>query len=147
MKQKYCVDCDKKIDRKSTRCCTCANRITNAKVRGENNPSWQGDDITYHALHTWMNRTHGKANKCENDLNHKGFYEWANLSGKYHRDRSDWKMLCHSCNQRMDWIRRNGDKCKRGHEFTEENTYWNKERRRCRACIAAYRIEYRNKKA
>lgn len=29
-------------------------------------------------------------------------YEWANISGEYKRDRSDWVMLCPSCHRKID---------------------------------------------
>ena len=104
-------------------------------LRKEKHHFWKGEKASYGAKHIWMKNNHGKANKCENNPKHKGFFEWANLSGKYLRKRSDWKMLCHSCNQRGDYIRRNGNKCKRGHKYTKENTAWTKRGSRdCKAC-------------
>lgn len=29
-------------------------------------------------------------------------YEWANISGEYKRERSDWVMLCPSCHRKID---------------------------------------------
>jgi hypothetical protein len=39
----------------------------------------------------------GKAERCEIDPSHTGRFEWSNISGKYLRQRSDWRQLCASC--------------------------------------------------
>lgn len=82
---------------------------------GEKNPHWKGDRVGYGALHTWVERSLGKPQKCENPkckyprLGDKGkllkapkAYDWANISGKYRRDLSDWIRLCRSCHMIMD---------------------------------------------
>ena len=46
----------------------------------------------------------GKADYCSNNKNHKAKrYDWANISGKYKRDFSDYKPLCRSCHEKMDY--------------------------------------------
>ena len=62
----------------------------------------------------WVYAHYGKAQKCENQgcvyprKNSKGRllvnpkYNWANVSGEYKRDISDWIQLCASCHQRWD---------------------------------------------
>lgn len=102
-----CVDCNKIINPKSTRCVPCRNRMISSKNSGINNVNWKGEKATYKQKHTYMNRKYGKAFLCENNKEHIGFFEWANMSGKYLRDRTDWKMLCHSCNIKMDNRKRN----------------------------------------
>ena len=68
-----------------------------------NSPCWIGDNISYKALHNWVVRRWGKANKCENNEEHEGRFEWANMSKNYLRERSDWKMLCVSCHKKYDY--------------------------------------------
>src|SRR5579872_136459 len=70
------------------------------KYSGENHWNWQGDQAGYDALHEWIKSKLGKAKKCTNGCNNKKRYEWANISGEYKRDISDWHELCTSCNQK-----------------------------------------------
>lgn len=80
------------------------------KNRGENNYRWKGYKASYSALHGWVRRTFGKADKCENTdcyyprlgangkiLQGPKAFDWSNKSGKYLHDRNDWVMLCRSC--------------------------------------------------
>lgn len=54
--------------------------------------------------HLKIKKQYGKAVYCENDPSHRGKrYEWANLSGEYKLERSDWKQLCPSCHRKMDY--------------------------------------------
>lgn len=82
---------------------------------GDKNPAWAGDRIGYYGLHIWINAHFGKAFKCENiDCIYPRMgdkkrwmikpkrYHWANVSGKYLRDREDWVMLCVSCHKKYD---------------------------------------------
>lgn len=59
----------------------------------------------YHAVHWWVNKQFGKPTECEEcgliDNNSRRFH-WANLSGLYKKDRSDWLRLCVSCHKLMD---------------------------------------------
>lgn len=93
---------------------------------------WKGNNAGYAAIHIWLSKHFNKGNSC----NHCGItkvsrLEWANISKKYKRTRNDWLVLCPSCHRRYDI----GNVCKRGHEFTKENTYLRKEGWRvCRAC-------------
>lgn len=99
---------------------------------------WKGDKVKYVSMHMYIHYHYGKADCCESDMcisdNPKNF-EWANLSGTYNRDIKDWKKLCIPCHKKMDWLRRYGNKCRKGHSRTEENIY--KEPNgyiRCRVC-------------
>lgn len=88
------------------------NKISNnrkGKNMGENNPKWKGDKVQYQALHSWISRTLGKPSTCEeckltNLFNHK--IHWANLSGKYKRELTDWKRLCAKCHLKLDGHKR-----------------------------------------
>jgi hypothetical protein len=78
-------------------------------IENEKHPQWKGDNASYTAIHAWVYRHFGKADKCENCTNkdHKRF-EWANISGEYKRVREDWKMLCSKChaNEHKNWEKR-----------------------------------------
>lgn len=114
-------------------------------LRGKIGPDarrWKGEEAGYVAKHMWIIKYYGKAHKCENpdckSRNAKRF-EWANISGNYLRDVSDYKMMCPSCHRKMD----RGNYCKRGHEFTSENTYLRKEGwRACRTCMSEHNRKY-----
>lgn len=88
-----CPECGKLIQKRSKLCRSCANS-------GEKHPEYKGDEVGYSGLHWWIRRHFGKAFFCSNKPNeHAGRkYEWANISGEYKRDISDWQQLCHSCN-------------------------------------------------
>lgn len=67
--------------------------------------AWKGNQVSYKELHTWVARWLGKPNKCElcgksnlvgKDIN------WANKSGRYLRDLSDWIRLCVFCHRKYD---------------------------------------------
>jgi len=95
---------------------------------------WKKHQPFYAPIHDWVRRNYGKASKCENKKcghpNPKRF-EWANISGKYKKDISDFKQLCVSCHRRMD----KGKYCKRDHKFTKKNTWIHKKGWRiCRIC-------------
>ena len=57
------------------------------------------DPYGYSRLHLWVNRQLGKADRCDNDSSHTTTrFHWANISGDYKKDLSDWRPLCPSCN-------------------------------------------------
>ena len=74
------------------------------KYIGSKNWIWKGDSVSYRNLHRWVERYLGKPNTCE----HCGKYgvahqiQWANKSGKYLRELSDWIRLCVKCHKRYD---------------------------------------------
>lgn len=71
--------------------------------RREKNPNWKGDNVTLSGIHRWIERNHGKPMKCEEcGTTEKKRYDWANISGQYKRDFSDWKRLCRSCHVKFD---------------------------------------------
>lgn len=83
------------------------------KRTGKENNMWKGDEVGYIALHLWIKGKLGKANHCENidcfyprtDIKGRTLLEpkkfhWANVSGEYKRDISDWRQLCSSCNHK-----------------------------------------------
>jgi hypothetical protein len=82
--------------------------------KGEKHHSWRGDSVKYTTLHSWINNRKGKAFFCENPncLKKSKTYEWANKSGEYKRDFSDWMSLCHSCHMKFDDIRGKSERYK-----------------------------------
>lgn len=76
------------------------------KLTGEANPIWKGDSVGYSALHAWVRRKLGTPNLCGrcNTTTAKR-YEWANISGEYKRDLSDWIRLCTSCHRKEGFAR------------------------------------------
>lgn len=68
---------------------------------GEKAPNWKGDKVGYSGLHDWIRKQLGTPNRCEKCGTTKARrYEWANISGKYKRDLSDWCRLCVSCHRK-----------------------------------------------
>ncbi len=116
-----------------------------------------GTEGQYKYLHRWIGVTAGKPQHCENaDESCKGMYEWANKSGRYLKVVSDWVRLCRSHHRRHDdsvsthAVLRPKTHCKRGHEFTQENSRVyasNPSTKRCMICQRAqWRGAYYKKK-
>ncbi len=66
---------------------------------------WTNENVSYEAIHFWINRNYGKANKCENinclKLSNK--FEWSKIKGKeYERKRENFWMLCIFCHRKYD---------------------------------------------
>jgi len=77
---------------------------------GRNHHSWKGNKAGYYSIHVWVRSRYGKADGykcafCGTDST-KDRMVWMNLSGKYHRLKSDWKPSCQSCNLSYDWRRK-----------------------------------------
>ena len=91
--------------------------------------------LGYRGIHHWINRIAGKASYCEHDKSHKSTrYHWANISGEYKQERSDWRQLCPSCNARMHYYG-SLTHCNLGHELKNENLYiYPNGIKKCRLC-------------
>lgn len=81
----------------------------NLKMQNEKHPRWKGADAGYSTVHQWVYRKLGKATFCSDNPSHKEPFEWANISGKYLRDLSDYKQLCRDCHRLFD-MRKNREK-------------------------------------
>jgi len=69
----------------------------------ELNANWKGNEVGYGALHDWLKLRLGKPRYCETCGTKKAKkYEWANISGEYRRDVTDWRRLCVSCHRKLD---------------------------------------------
>lgn len=88
----------------------------------------------YVMLHKWVRRQLGRPSLCENcDTTDAKRFEWANLSGEYLRDTTDWARLCTSCHRLIDISP--SKTCRRGHAYTPENTFNRKNGKQdCKTC-------------
>lgn len=65
--------------------------------------TWKGTASDYKILHRQISKLFGKQQKCIECGDEKSNrYEWANISGEYRLERSDWKRLCVTCHRRLD---------------------------------------------
>ena len=73
------------------------------KISGSNNYAWKGDRVGYFGLHCWLRKTYGTPKYCDmcKSITEKK-YVWANISGKYKRDRDDFLRLCDKCHKKYD---------------------------------------------
>ena len=72
---------------------------------GNKSSQWKGDNIKYQAIHNWLRKNFGKANKCENkECNHRSkIFEYVLIKGRlYERKRENFKMMCKSCHHKYD---------------------------------------------
>lgn len=67
----------------------------------EKHPQWKGDDVGYHALHSWISRTWEKSTRCDFCGLVKKL-DWANKYGIYNRERENWLNLCRKCHINYD---------------------------------------------
>lgn len=77
---------------------------------GQDSPNWKGDNASYNAKHSWIRRIFGNPKMCEEcglDNLVGRQINWANKSGKYLRNISDWKRLCIRCHRLFDkhWLK------------------------------------------
>lgn len=105
-----CIDCGKEtVSYEAKKCGSCNNK---SRV-GVNNAAWKGDEVGYVALHNWVHQWRGKPTSCEhcgvegeilmrNDGMRYWSIQWANKSGEYLRDLTDWLGLCISCHRVYD---------------------------------------------
>ena len=71
---------------------------------GEKIWNWKGQKAGYVSKHHWVRRHWGRADYCESK-ECKGIstiFDWANITGEYKRERSDWKRLCRQCHMKFD---------------------------------------------
>lgn len=72
--------------------------------RGEGNPLWRGEKVSYFGIHSWIKDNWGVERKCEvcGTENAKR-YDWACLNHVYTRDKDGWKRMCRSCHLKHDY--------------------------------------------
>lgn len=97
----------------------------------------------YTNLHTWVKRQLGRPRSCEVCGAQDRAIDWANISGEYQRDTSDYAALCKPCHRNFDGhIGFRSVMCKRGHIKKGDNVqvFWRKGSRpspeyACRKCV------------
>jgi len=78
----------------------------NSKI-GKNHWNWSGDDCGYRGKHNWVGKHFGTPNYCEHcKRSDRESYQWANISGKFLRNKKDWLRLCASCHKKFDNARK-----------------------------------------
>ena len=76
---------------------------TRIDIIGEDNSNWKGDNAGYTSKHDWIKRWYGRPNLCDHcGTEDAKKFEWANISGEYKRDRTDWYRLCTRCHRKFD---------------------------------------------
>jgi len=74
-------------------------------ITNEKHFNWKGENVSYRGLHYWINRKLGKPCECEfchrNNLKGREIH-WANKSGNYLRELTDWIRLCVKCHKFFD---------------------------------------------
>jgi hypothetical protein len=88
---------------------------------------FKGDANAYGAVHLWVKYHRGAPKLCEScGTTDREYYDWANISGEYKRDLSDWQRLCRSCHTMRDrkrelvWFK---EFCSKGHRMVITNLY------------------------
>lgn len=77
--------------------------------------NWIGDNVGYCGVHSWIRKKYGSPKKCEHCGTTKSKrFEWANISGKYKRDRKDFLRLCKKCHHKYDDVSAKAWKTRRG---------------------------------
>lgn len=111
--------------------------------------TFKGTLAEYRAIHRWAEKTLGTPMACDNcDSDNMARYEWANISGEYKQDKTDWLRLCISCHRKMDSTKGYKTECRNGHLYTQDNTYVNKlGYKSCVECRAKSRFSYRTKQS
>lgn len=98
-----CIDCNKQIYRGQKRCATCYHKTHS----GKNSPVYK-EKLEYKYLHDLRIKQVGNPTKCEHcgTLGKKAGrnwnIQWANKTGKYLREHSDWIGLCSKCHRIYD---------------------------------------------
>lgn len=82
---------------------------TNGKRKGELNPNWKDNKVSYGGLHMWVRKYLGKIKECVY-CGSEGKIEWASISHKAKRDLNDYIPLCRICHGKYDAEYRNKSK-------------------------------------
>lgn len=94
-----CNNCNKALANKYAK--HCRECYLKYIPKGENHQSWKGNTVGYGGVHQWMRKEYGIPTKCDEcGTTEAKRYEWANISGKYNRDREDFRGLCVSCHRK-----------------------------------------------
>lgn len=106
-----CLDCGKLLINYTSKYC---KRHVNVETRS---PGWTGNNVGYGALHAWVRKYLGTPSICWYcKITTAKKYHWANVSGEYKREKTDWYRLCVSCHSYYD---KNPEKRQQIRQFLE----------------------------
>ena len=84
----------------------CSCKASKLKRLGDKNPAWKGNKglYAYTNLHKHLRRIHGHALLCRNEncSGNSKVFGWANITGTYSTDISNFTELCKSCHTNFD---------------------------------------------
>lgn len=124
------------------------SRVSMTGLYAEKSRRWKGDKAGYVAKHMWLTKHYShektKCVNCGKGADEVSRLEWANVSGEYKRERSDYICLCPPCHRKMDFKKTH---CVHGHELNKANLKINSNgHRTCRICVRAMSQRYMEKK-
>ena len=100
-----------------SRCKKCTNEDNRERYKtsdrhryknGVSDSRWKGDDVSYRALHGWLQRHKTRMGICD-ECGKQGRTHYANISGEYKRDVNDYRELCSRCHLKLDGNNRRKD--------------------------------------
>lgn len=106
-KGKSCPTCEKPVTNRST---YCSKHVPRTKIwreraalskRGDLNPQWRNENLSYSGLHARIRRNLPKPELCE-CCHLLPPIDLANISQEYKYDLADWEWLCRSCHMNKD---------------------------------------------
>lgn len=120
-----CLDCGLLVSNTALRCQKCVGPILGAKRKGrklskewvenirkgqmlEKGNKWKGDQAGYSSIHKIIRKYYGNPPTCTmcglvgSRPKRNWNIQWANVSGLYKRDISDWIGLCSKCHSQYD---------------------------------------------
>jgi hypothetical protein len=100
------------------------NEESKAKIRGEKNSQWNGENATLPNIHRFIERRKPRPEKCVR-CNEGSAIDLANISGEYTRNINDYEWLCRRCHMISDGRINN---LKKGREALERIRNLKKER-------------------
>ena len=119
----------------------CDHRCSEKDHVGKNHPAWKDELATYSTKHAWISRHYGRPQSCEICLHtDRARYDWANISGRYTRIRTDWKRLCRSCHWTFDKIHLR-EHLNKNNKSGYRGVHWDKPKKRWTAII---KVKHRN---
>jgi hypothetical protein len=114
------------------------------RENGANARRWLGDKAGYVAKHMWLTKHYPKlvCQHCLKARHEVSRLEWANISGEYKRERSDYLSLCPSCHRKMDLKKTH---CPENHPREGNSKLNNRGHIICIACSRENSRRYRRK--
>lgn len=79
------------------------NKNLKGFLEGDKHYKWQAENPSYRAVHAWVNKMLSQPKRCYFCKSTTALrYEWANISGEYKRDLTDFMRLCRKCHYALD---------------------------------------------